>query len=180
MEIESVYKSAAPIDAACMAVATLWAQLRSKDPSTKVGACVYHPKSGALFLGYNGFPSGIPDFMSVWNQKDRTKSPNKYQYCVHAETSAVRRALSVFQDLSECLMYVTHYPCSACMRDTIIPSGLKTVVYMQQIPVDDITDTLARVAGIKLVKARTDIAFRDEAQLDWGASTPKGIIIIDA
>ena len=172
-----VYTSRAPIDASCMAIATLWAHLRSKDPNTKVGACVYHHKSGALFLGYNGFPMGLPDTKSVWDQKDRSKSPNKYQYCVHAETSAIRRALSVFPDLQQCAMFVTHFPCSQCMRDSIIPSGLKTVFYMQQVPADAITEELARAAKVQLVKSRIEFSYFDKLGDEWAAESPKMISV---
>jgi deoxycytidylate deaminase len=60
-------KSSRTVDQAAMSVAYLWAEARSKDPSTKVGACIVDAKSGGLFLGYNGFPPGIPDDASVWN-----------------------------------------------------------------------------------------------------------------
>jgi deoxycytidylate deaminase len=162
-----------------MALSMLWAQLRSKDPNTKVGACVYHPRSGATFLGYNGFPVGVPDLRSVWDQRDRSRTPNKYQYVVHAETNAIRRALSVFSDLAECLLYVTHFPCHHCMKDSIIPSGLKSVVYMNPVPVDPVTDDLARVAKVTLQKCRTEFTLNDQTLRDWREPASKSITLTD-
>ena len=173
----SVYSSRVPIDVSCMAVAVLWSQMRSKDPRTKVGACVYHPKSGALFLGYNGFPTGVPDLKSIWDQRDRTQSTTKYSFVVHAETNAVRKALTVFRDLSECILYVTHYPCSACMKDSIVSSGLKTVVYMNHLPADPATEALANMAKVTLMKARTEFVLMDEAQKPWDAGAPVSITL---
>lgn len=171
----SVYTSRSPIDVSCMALAVLWAELRSKDPRTRVGACVYHPKSGGLFLGYNGFPTGIPDLKSLWNQRDRSQSLSKYSAVVHAEVNAIRKALTVFRDLSECLLYVTHYPCHRCMTDSIIPSGLKTVVYMSHLPADSATEELASMAKVTLQKSRTEFVFNDETQKPWGSGAPMGI-----
>jgi hypothetical protein len=45
-------------------VADAWAQSRSKG-KTKVGAVVYHEASGQMFLGYNGFPAGVPDLSLI-------------------------------------------------------------------------------------------------------------------
>lgn len=173
----SVYSSKAPIDLACMALATLWSKLRSKDPRTKVGACVYHPKSGALFLGYNGFPSGVPDLKSVWDQRDRAQTSAKYAFVVHAEVNAIRKALTVFQDLSECVLYVTHYPCHACMKDSVLTSGLKTVVYMSHLPTDPATELLANMAKVQLIKARSEFVFSDEVLQPWDSGAPISITL---
>jgi deoxycytidylate deaminase len=173
----SVYTSRSPIDVSCMALAVLWAELRSKDPRTRVGACVYHPKSGGLFLGYNGFPAGVPDLKSVWEQRDRTQQQtSKYHFVVHAEINAIRKALTVFRDLSECLLYVTHYPCHACMKE-VISAGLKTVVYMSHLPADPATAELADLAKVTLKKSRSEFVFQDETQKPWDSGAPMSITI---
>ncbi len=173
----SVYSSRAPIDSSCMALAVLWSQMRSKDPRTKVGACVYHHKSGGLFLGYNGFPTGIPDLKSIWDQRDRTQTMSKHSAVVHAEVNAVRKALTVFGDLSECVLYVTDYPCHRCMTDAIIPSGLKNVVFMSYLPADPATEPLANMAKVTLLKSRTEFVFQDDTQKPWDSGAPMGITI---
>lgn len=43
-----------------MGVALLSAQ-RSKDPRTKIGACIVDPHHRIIGIGYNGFPRGCPD-----------------------------------------------------------------------------------------------------------------------
>ena len=43
-----------------MAMAHL-AAFRSKDPNTKVGACIVNPQKRVVGLGYNGFPMGCSD-----------------------------------------------------------------------------------------------------------------------
>lgn len=43
-----------------MGVAKLSA-LRSKDPSTQVGACIVNDNNRIVSMGYNGFPSGCSD-----------------------------------------------------------------------------------------------------------------------
>lgn len=169
----SIYTSKAPIDVACLALATLWSHLRSKDPNTQVGACVYHGKSGALFLGYNGFPSGIPDLKAIWDQRDKGRSPNKYEYCVHAEVAAIRKAFAVFSDLSDCALFITHFPCRHCMKDVIIPSGLKYVIYMSSYPPDSVSEELASVAGIELRKSDVDFYFADASKTPWTQGSKK-------
>ncbi|MGV2392558.1 UNVERIFIED_CONTAM: hypothetical protein O8I53_06090 [Campylobacter lari] len=36
--------------------------MRSKDPSTKVGACIINQKKRVISLGYNGMPKGNDSF----------------------------------------------------------------------------------------------------------------------
>lgn len=43
-----------------MAVAFLSA-MRSKDPSTQVGACIVNSEKRIVGMGYNGFPAGCSD-----------------------------------------------------------------------------------------------------------------------
>lgn len=71
-----VLSSTKTVNAAVMDLVRTWADLRSKDPSTKVGACVIDPATGGLFLGYNGFPAGVADSQDIWTRRtdseDRT------------------------------------------------------------------------------------------------------------
>ena len=43
-----------------MGIACL-SSLRSKDPSTKVGACIVDASHKVVSIGYNGMPRGIPE-----------------------------------------------------------------------------------------------------------------------
>lgn len=74
--------------------------LRSKDPLTKVGACIVSPDNYVISLGYNGMPTSYlnkevnNDDLFTWNrpttQNDVLNS--KYTYVVHAEANAIINA----------------------------------------------------------------------------------------
>lgn len=147
---EEVYKSAADLDKAILYLCSIWAGMRSKDPRTKVGACVYDPQSGSMAFGYNGFPKGVPDLKAVWDVRD---NEHKYAYVVHAEVNAIAKARMVPSlNLQECILYVTHFPCHHCMKDAIIPSGLRTVKYCYDYPDDPLSKKLATYAGVQLIR----------------------------
>ena len=40
--------------------------MRSKDPSSQVGACIVSPDNKILSMGYNGFPKGCSDDVFPW------------------------------------------------------------------------------------------------------------------
>lgn len=145
------YTSRADIDTTCIAVAHLFAQLRSKDPNTKVGACVYDPNTGGLYLGYNGFPVGIPDAKELWDNRNAADPKCKYARVVHAEANAVRKAMMALGNLKDCVLYITHFPCRNCMKDFIIPSGLREVVYLNLgAHFDGVSAEMAGQAGVRL------------------------------
>ena len=106
-----------------MGVAMLSA-LRSKDPSTKVGACIVNVNKRIVGIGYNGLPCGCDDDEFPW---ERTGGflDTKYAYVVHAELNAILNATT---SLAGCTLYVTLFPCNECMK-SIIQSGIKEVVY---------------------------------------------------
>ncbi len=122
--------SAFRIEQSIMATTIAWAQSRSKDPSTKVGACIHDAETGGLFLGYNGFPSGIPDREEWWTEREEQVGKfTKYDLVVHAEINAVRKAMLAGVDLTKCILVCTHLPCPKCMRDVICANGIKQVYY---------------------------------------------------
>ncbi len=43
--------------------------LRSKDPSTQVGACIVSPERKVVGIGYNGFPIGCDDDDFPWESR---------------------------------------------------------------------------------------------------------------
>jgi len=174
---DDCYVSAAPIDVSCLLITTLWAQMRSKDPRTKVGAGVYDPVSGGIYLGYNGMPVGVPDLKSVWDNRDHLTPNNKYEYCIHAEANAIRKAAQAIGDLSHCILYVTHYPCGHCTKDFIVPFGIKHVVYMEN-RFDEVTAELARSCDIEIVRSMLDVDVINGCTKDW-AEWPKTITITE-
>ena len=91
----------------------------SKDPSTKVGAVIVRPDRSVVSVGYNGFPRGVSDKESRYNDK-----PTKYSLVVHAEANAI---LAAKEPVSDSVLYVTLFPCNECAK-LIIQSGIRTIV----------------------------------------------------
>lgn len=98
--------------------------MRSKDPSTQVGACIANEKNRIVGVGYNGLPFGCEDEEYPWG-RDGDFSETKYPYVVHAELNAI---LNSQGDLDNCSIYVSLFPCNECAK-AIIQSGITEVVY---------------------------------------------------
>lgn len=126
-----------------MGVAMLSA-LRSKDPSTKVGACIVNENKRIVGIGYNGLPCGCSDDEFPW---ERTGGflDTKYAYVVHAEPNAILNATS---DLTNATLYVTLFPCNECAK-LIIQSGIREIVYVS----DKYQDTDASKASRRMLEA---------------------------
>lgn len=73
-----------------MSVAFL-SSMRSKDPSTQVGACIVNEDKRIVGIGYNGFPRGCSDDELPWDRVSETGSEldTKYPYVCHAEVNAI-------------------------------------------------------------------------------------------
>ena len=108
-----------------MGVALL-ASMRSKDPSTQVGACIVDNESRILSTGYNGFPSGCSDDEFPWD-REGDFGDTKYPFVVHAELNAILNARG--KNLTGAKIYVALFPCNECAK-AIIQSGIKEVVYL--------------------------------------------------
>lgn len=101
---------------------------RSKDPNTKVGACIVDSNKRIVGVGYNGFPNNISDDSLSWDRDDSNGILNtKYPYVVHAECNAIMNSC---RNLDECTLYVTLFPCENCTK-MIIQSGICTIVYLE-------------------------------------------------
>ena len=108
-----------------MGVALL-ASMRSKDPSTQVGACIVDNENRILSTGYNGFPSGCSDDDFPWD-REGDFGETKYPFVVHAELNAILNARG--KNLTGAKIYVALFPCNECAK-AIIQSGIKEVVYL--------------------------------------------------
>lgn len=108
-----------------MSIAMLSA-MRSKDPSTQVGACIVNSEKRILSMGYNGMPKHCSDDEFPW---DRDGSPlsSKYLFVCHAELNAILNCNS--GSVRGCTVYSTLFPCNECAK-AIIQSGISEVVYM--------------------------------------------------
>ena len=99
--------------------------MRSKDPNTKVGACIVNEENRIVGVGYNGFPYGCDDKDFPWgNEKNVPLTDTKYAYVVHAELNAI---LNSTRSLKGCRIYVSLFPCNECAK-SIIQAGIKEIV----------------------------------------------------
>jgi dCMP deaminase len=99
---------------------------RSKDPNTKVGACIVDENKKVVSIGYNGMPSGCDESQLSWNKGEGLDS--KYLYVCHAEFNAILNTRNG-SALRGCTLYVTLFPCNECTK-AIIQTGIKEVVYI--------------------------------------------------
>ena len=61
---------------------------RSKDPSTRVGACIVNNQNKIVGAGYNGLPMGCKDEDFPWEKQGEFLN-TKYPYVCHAELNAI-------------------------------------------------------------------------------------------
>jgi dCMP deaminase len=108
-----------------MGVALLSA-MRSKDPSTQVGACIVNEKNKIVGAGYNGLPIGCDDDEFPWH-KEGDYLNTKYPYICHAELNAILNNIGM--DLKGCKIYTALFPCNECSK-AIIQSGITEVIYL--------------------------------------------------
>ena len=109
-----------------MGIALLSA-MRSKDPNTKVGACIVDENKKVVSIGYNGMPSGCDESQLSWNKGEGLDS--KYLYVCHAEFNAILNTRNGTSALRGCTLYVSLFPCNECTK-AIIQTGIKEVVYI--------------------------------------------------
>ncbi len=104
----------------------LLSSMRSKDPSTQVGACIVNADKRILSMGYNGMPRCCSDDEYPWDKND-SPLQSKYLYVCHAELNAILNC--AVGSVRDCTVYTTLFPCNECAK-AIIQSGIKEVVYM--------------------------------------------------
>lgn len=124
--------------------------MRSKDPNTKVGACIVGQDNRIVGVGYNGFPYGCEDDVFPW-ENEGDFGETKYPYVVHAELNAI---LNSVRSLHNCRIYVSLFPCNECAK-AIIQSGIKEVIYSD----DKYKDTAAVKASKRMFNA-AKVSFR--------------------
>lgn len=127
-----------------MGIATLSA-MRSKDPHTRVGACIVDADNRILSVGYNGMPSGCSDDEYPWDNSGEPLN-TKYVYVCHAELNALLN-YSGFK-LKGAKIYTTLFPCNECTK-ALIQSGIREVIYRE----DKYSDTASVIASKKMMKS---------------------------
>ncbi len=130
----------------------LLSSLRSKDPSTKVGACIVDSDHKVVSNGYNGMPTRIDEDKISWNKGEGLDS--KYLYICHAEFNAILNTRDGAA-LKGCTLYVTLFPCNECTK-AIIQTGIKEIVYLDNKYADTISvkasALMLELAGVKVRK----------------------------
>jgi dCMP deaminase len=125
--------------------------VRSKDPSTQVGACIVNDDNVVVGLGYNGFPRGCSDDKLPWAREGKTVD-SKYAYVVHAEANAL---LNANADVEGCRIYTNLYPCNECAK-LLIQKGIKEIIYCSDkyahLDIWKASKKMIRLAGIKTRK----------------------------
>lgn len=124
--------------------------LKSKDPSTKVGAVIADPQTHRILAtGFNGFPPGVGEMPERWER------PTKYKFVVHAEANAILTAARFGVPIAGADLYVTLPPCADCAK-LIAAAGLRRVIYAGDLTPDGtwrddnpIADAIFREAGIR-------------------------------
>jgi dCMP deaminase len=97
-------------------------KLKSKDPSTQIGAIIVGDDNEVISTGYNSFPRGLDDSVP-----ERLERPEKYLWIEHAERNAIYNAARIGVSVKGGSIYITcGLPCIDCARG-IINSGIKTV-----------------------------------------------------
>jgi len=106
----------------------LLAAKQSKDPSTKVGACIYNPaRKSVISKGYNGFPRNTDDSPELY--LDRA---TKYPRVVHAEANAIADAAFEGKRTAGGMLATTHHPCADC-AGLIIQAGIVGIIYIYSV-----------------------------------------------
>ena len=119
--------------------------MRSKDPSSQVGACIVSPDNKILSMGYNGFPKGCSDDVFPW-AREGEELDTKYLYVTHSELNAILNYRG--GSLEGAKLYVSLFPCNECAK-AIIQSGIRRIVYDS----DKYETTPAVVASKKMLNA---------------------------
>ena len=102
----------------------------SPDPNTKVGAIIVKDYK-CISSGYNRYPYDYDPKEIIW-ERTGCELKTKYPYIVHAETNCIINAFvfNNINNLSNCIMYVTLFPCNECTK-LIVQSGIKKVYYLE-------------------------------------------------
>ena len=127
-----------------MGIASLSA-LRSKDPNTKVGACIVDEDNKVVSIGYNGMPRQVDESQLSWSREGEGLD-SKYLYVCHAEFNAILNTRNGAA-LKGCKLYVTLFPCNECAK-AVIQVGIKEVIFMD----NKYKDTISVQASLKMLQ----------------------------
>ena len=106
--------------------------MKSKDPSTRVGAVIVGKDNEIISTGYNGLPRNVEDKLDRYVNKDY-----KYLSSNHAEENAMLHCAKNGVSSKDCSIYTPWIPCSRCAK-SIIQAGIKEVIYDENFPGNDV------------------------------------------
>lgn len=139
-----------------MGVALLSA-MRSKDPSTQVGACIVNADNRIVSVGYNGFPRGCSDEDFPWERSADNQNDTKYPFVCHAELNAILNSNGI--GVKGARIYVALFPCNECAK-AIIQAGITEVIYISDKYAETDANKASRrmfeSAGVKLTRFSSD------------------------
>jgi len=137
-----------------------FAELFSKDPSTKVGVLFLDPVSyDILSQGYNGMARGVDETIA-----SRWERPIKYLYVEHAERNGMYNAIRKGISLAGAIALITLFPCADCARG-LIQVGIETIVCPKPPPeLVERWGTSFEVAQAMLAEAGVQIQYVEDLQ----------------
>ena len=102
--------------------------MKSRDPSTKVGAVIIGPDHEVRATGYNGLPRGVKETEERYLNRDY-----KYMAVNHAEENAILHCARIGMATKGCRLYTPWIPCCRCAK-SIIQAGIIEVIYDENFP----------------------------------------------
>ncbi|RST72630.1 deoxycytidylate deaminase [Candidatus Aquarickettsia rohweri] len=108
--------------------------MKSKDPSTRVGAVIVGKDNEIISTGYNGLPRNVEDKIDRYVNKDY-----KYLSSNHAEENAILNCARNGVSSKNCSIYTPWIPCSRCAK-SIIQAGISEVIYDENFPGNDVNN----------------------------------------
>ena len=131
--------------------------MRSKDPSTQVGACIVNADNRIVSVGYNGFPRGCSDEDFPWERSADNQNDTKYPFVCHAELNAILNSNGI--GVKGARIYVALFPCNECAK-AIIQAGITEVIYISdkyaETDANKASRRMLESAGVKLTRFSSD------------------------
>tara|TARA_B100001094_G_C18133073_1_gene773406 strand:- start:496 stop:954 length:459 start_codon:yes stop_codon:yes gene_type:complete len=115
---------------------------RSPSKKLKVGSVIVS-NNRILSSGYNGFPCGTPH-CSINRDNHEVNT-------IHSEVNSICDAAKRGININNSTIYITHYPCLNCIK-SIISSGIKKIIYLDDYKNDEIVPILLLNSGIQIIK----------------------------
>jgi len=120
-----------------------------------VGA-VFVKDKRILATGYNGVPRNLAHCLDIGCLRDKLNIPSgeRHELCrgIHAEQNAIIQAATSGVNLEESILYVTHYPCSLCIK-MILNASIHRVSYLEGYP-DELAKSLAEEGRMETIQLK--------------------------